>query len=407
MIRETRQLAVYYLIFALFLALTAGEPGAGARQASAPRLRRVSPVPPSANKIAPDSVLRGLGFLPAQTAESPWRIFPQSAAVPQGWRLSSPAGRARETLSRAVQALAGGDGPDRWRESRWSLEGGLLRVWLAPASGSGSPLRLEAPVANPLAVVPRDDAIPPRLPDRRPVPPAAPRRPAGNVRPSHRVPRVAIIVDDVGTVPGTERFLALPAPLTFAVLPFTPHAGEFLRRAAAAGRPVILHLPLEALDGGVDPGPGVIPTSAAPEQILAQLEADLQAVPGAIGVNNHMGSRGTSDGPLMATILAALQERGLFFVDSKTWHGSVAGDTARAIGLRHAARDIFLDPEGASVEEIRRLLRELITMARTRGAAIGICHANRPHTLAALVAAMPDFAAAGVEIVSVAELVHE
>lgn len=403
MTREPRQLAASYLIFAVYLVLTTISPDPGIRPVMAGRLVRQTAAPARNRADKPDALLRHLGCRPVSSAGPSWRILPPSAETPRGWRLSCPAGGAWTALERVLKALAG----EGWREQRWGLQGGLLRVWLAPTTGGGAPIWLEVPVGSPWAVIPRGDPAPMRPPARRPEPPSARSLPVEGGKPASRGPRAAIIVDDVGVVPGAEGFLALPAPLTFAVLPFTPHAGEFLRHSAAAGRAVILHLPLEPLDEAADPGPGTIPTRASPDEILARLEADLRAVPGAIGVNNHMGSRGTSDKRLMTTILTALRERGLFFIDSRTWRGSVAGDVARAIGVRHAVRDVFLDPDGATAAEIRRLLRELIALAKENGSAIGICHANRPNTLAALAAALPDFAAAGVEIVPVDELVHE
>jgi polysaccharide deacetylase 2 family uncharacterized protein YibQ len=218
-------------------------------------------------------------------------------------------------------------------------------------------------------------------------------------------PRAAIIVDDVGVVPGTDRFLSLPAALTFAVLPFAPYAKDDALLASAAGRTVLLHLPLEAANGA-NPGPGVIRGAWSQEQILAQLDADLAAVPGAVGANNHMGSRGTSDEALMRILLPALQKRGMFFVDSMTpakRKFSASGRVARSLGMQYSARDIWLD-NGDSREAVEAQLRKLLMTAKKRGHAIGICHANRPYTLAALTAVLPEFAKAGIRIVPVTEL---
>ena len=108
----------------------------------------------------------------------------------------------------------------------------------------------------------------------------------------------------------------------------------------------------------------------------------------------------------MRLILAGLKERGLCFLDSRTINTTVADRVARSLGEKYAARDIFLDPEGASVAEIQALLRKLMALAKRRGTAVGIRHANRPNTLAALRATLPEFAAAGVAIVPVTELAH-
>ncbi|MCL6614650.1 MAG: divergent polysaccharide deacetylase family protein, partial [Firmicutes bacterium] len=207
-------------------------------------------------------------------------------------------------------------------------------------------------------------------------------------------------------VDGLAEFLALPIPLTIAIMPKRRYSEACARMAAAAGRQVILHLPLEARSG-LDPGPGAIRSGWTEERIRKELEEDLASVPGAVGVNNHMGSLGTADEALMRAILGILKEKGLFFLDSRTYAGSVAPRVAEEIGLRHAVNGKFLDPDGASGERLQELFRELIALAKKKGKAVGICHANRPYTLSALRAAIPEFAMAGVEVVPLGEIVGE
>jgi uncharacterized protein len=60
-----------------------------------------------------------------------------------------------------------------------------------------------------------------------------------------RRPRLAIIIDDCGQWPVTERaFVALPFPLTLSVLPHVRFASAIARDASAAGKGVMLHLPM-------------------------------------------------------------------------------------------------------------------------------------------------------------------
>lgn len=120
--------------------------------------------------------------------------------------------------------------------------------------------------------------------------------------------------------------------------------------------------------------------------IEAAVRADLASVPGAIGVNNHMGSKGTADRRVMRAILEVVRERGLFFLDSVTTPESVAGPVAAEVGVRIAARKVFLDNVDEE-EAIRGQVRRLIALARARGTAIAIGHATRltPRVVASMI----------------------
>ncbi len=234
-----------------------------------------------------------------------------------------------------------------------------------------------------------------------PPPPKTPEPPPEAPVP-HRA-RVAIIIDDLGFVrEATEAFWELEIPLTFAVLPWGRYSAAHAREALARKQEVILHLPLEPLDPQTDPGPGVLRTDFSPEELRQQLQANLAAVPGITGVNNHMGSKGTQDRALMELLMAELKKAGLFFVDSLTIPTSVAATVARKYGVPTAVRDVFLDGGGA--EAIPAQIGLLIEKALAHGSAIGIAH-TRPGVAAALRDAIPQFEAAGIELVHVSALV--
>ena len=64
--------------------------------------------------------------------------------------------------------------------------------------------------------------------------------------------------------------------------------------AARPPKGILLHLPMEAKTGR-NPGPGAILTGAEEEEIATRVGENLASVPGAIGVNNHMGSKATAN----------------------------------------------------------------------------------------------------------------
>ncbi len=216
--------------------------------------------------------------------------------------------------------------------------------------------------------------------------------------------RVAIVVDDLGrSVAQVDRLLAIGAPMSYAVLPFEPRTREVAARLAAAGAEILVHLPMEA-DGGDNPGPHAILERLDTRRIAARTEQAIAAVPGAVGLNNHMGSKITADESAMRAVLGVVARHGLFFLDSRTTVETRAFDWARDLGIPAARRDVFLDDDldaGAIAEQFHRLLE----LARANGAAVAIGH---PHesTLTVLEREIPRARAAGVEFVPVSYLLE-
>jgi polysaccharide deacetylase 2 family uncharacterized protein YibQ len=137
-------------------------------------------------------------------------------------------------------------------------------------------------------------------------------------------------------------------------------------------------------------------------ELAAATRAALDAVPGAVGVNNHMGSVLSADPSAMAVTLGVLAERQLFFVDSRTTAATVAYTTARTLGLPAAERQVFLDPD-PDPEAIRYQVNRWLKLAQRDGAAIAIGHPH-PTTLAVLAEEIPRAVAAGYEVVPVSYL---
>ena len=61
---------------------------------------------------------------------------------------------------------------------------------------------------------------------------------------------IAVIIDDFGNqMAGTDAIANLPIPLTGAVIPGMPYAKEDAEKLHAAGKEIILHVPLEPING--------------------------------------------------------------------------------------------------------------------------------------------------------------
>ncbi|OLS61192.1 divergent polysaccharide deacetylase family protein [Pseudomonas putida] len=212
---------------------------------------------------------------------------------------------------------------------------------------------------------------------------------------------LSVIIDDLGQNPARDsRTLALPGPVTMAIMPDTPHATDFARQAHKAGRTVILHMPMDPATGPYAWHPG----TPLPE-LEQRLNAALAKVPYAAGVNNHMGSRMTAQPEAMAWLMGELQRRDLFFVDSRTSAATVAAAKAQALGLASLSRDVFLD-DVRTPEAIAGQLRIAVELARKQGTAVVIGHPY-PQTLEVLERELPRLKAQGVELIGLRQMIGE
>ncbi|NIL94010.1 MAG: divergent polysaccharide deacetylase family protein [Woeseiaceae bacterium] len=219
-------------------------------------------------------------------------------------------------------------------------------------------------------------------------------------------PRIAIIIDDLGYhLAAGKRAIALPGPVTFAVLPETPRGSELARLAHENGKDVLLHLPLEAVNhiGAAEPGGMVLDMSR--ENFRATFASAIAAVPHAIGVSSHRGSLLTRHPGHMAWLMKEIRTReDLFFIDSYTTHHSIALKLAAEEGVPATKRDVFLDHE-RSVEAVERELERLKAKARKRGHAIAIGHPF-PETLEVLERELPLLEEQGFDLVRISDLLH-
>jgi polysaccharide deacetylase 2 family uncharacterized protein YibQ len=183
--------------------------------------------------------------------------------------------------------------------------------------------------------------------------------------------QLALIIDDAGyDLAELQPFLDLPMPLAIAVLPNLPNSAEAARRVRESGKDLLLHLPMEP-EGPEDPGPGALLTTHTAAELERLLDTALATVPGAVGVNNHMGSKATADRAFMDVLLEALDHRGLLFVDSRTTPFTVAAAEAERLGVPSIERKVFLDAVDGGIE---KSLEAAIDAAASAGAAVAIGH---------------------------------
>lgn len=223
-------------------------------------------------------------------------------------------------------------------------------------------------------------------------------QPAANVSQAS-APKLALIIDDLGQNPARdERVLALPGPVALAILPDTRHASTLSQRAHAAGKTVMLHLPMAPAGG---------PYAWRPElpldELQRRLDDALAAVPHASGLNNHMGSQMTDQQQPMAKLMTTLQQRHLFFLDSRTNPRTLAAATAQRIGLASLSRDIFLDDDPSPMA-VAGQFAAAIALARKQGSVVIIGHPHRS-TLEMLERELPRLGQQGIAWIDIGQMI--
>jgi len=211
-------------------------------------------------------------------------------------------------------------------------------------------------------------------------------------------PLIAVVLDDVGVArTHAELAIDLPGVITLSFMTYADGVADMAARAHAKGHELMLHVPMEPLDGDVDAGPHALTVDASEGELLKRLAWGLNRFPGYIGINNHMGSRFTQDERGMRVVLTELRRRNLLFLDSRTIGATIGDRLAARMGVAHVIRDVFLDNEMDEAAVIRQLV-QAEKIAASKGQAIAIGHPH-PATIAAIRAWMPKAAARGFVIV--------
>lgn len=217
---------------------------------------------------------------------------------------------------------------------------------------------------------------------------------------------VAIVIDDMGVnVAKSREMLDMPSVLTLSFLPYASNVGEMTEAARARGHELMVHIPMEPMDGTLNSGENVLMTSMTPQQLRDTVEINLGKFSGYVGINNHMGSRFTQDEAALAELVSILKERGLTLLDSKTIASSRAFVIAQGLGIPAAERDVFLDDD-PSLPAVRHQLSLLEKVALSKGTAIAIGH-PKADTIVALKEWLPQAEAKGIQIVPFSALVRQ
>lgn len=217
-------------------------------------------------------------------------------------------------------------------------------------------------------------------------------------------PKMALIIDDIGhSRQMAHRFLELPIPITFSILPRLPFSLSLADTIHDLGHEIMLHQPMEPNQTTIDPGPGAIYINDSSERIARTITTNISELAHIRGVNNHMGSRFTRNFSKMTTALNIVHQKGLYFVDSLTTAGSQGFTSACRLEMGARKRDLFIDPVADPEVTFNQLCR-LKRRAKLYGTALGIGHPYR-ETIEGLQRFVKGNHHAGVELVYASGLV--
>ena len=200
-------------------------------------------------------------------------------------------------------------------------------------------------------------------------------------------PKIAIVLDDCGAnMSMARRVLSSGVPITWAIMPYLRYSSDTAEMLHEAQAPFLIHVPMEAeidIPGkAARNGPYLIGAGMTKDEVREVLVPVLDSLEGAIGINNHRGSKATSDRSVMDAVMEVIAERNLIFFDSRTSPRSVAYDSALNHGLYAGYNSRFLD-NVSDRDKIASQMQGAIKLAQRRGAIAVICH-MRPETIAFL-----------------------
>ena len=216
---------------------------------------------------------------------------------------------------------------------------------------------------------------------------------------------IVLVIDDFGYRNDSisDGFLELPVPITCAVLPGHNQSSRFAKKAINAGKEVIVHMPMQSAIASSGEDEFKLKIGMTSEEIEWRLNEALNEIPEAVGINNHQGSKATTDGKVMAVVASVLKNKNKFFLDSRTSSKTVGENTMRSAGVPTARRHIFLDND-LSIENISKQLDKLVTVAEKKGLAIGIGHV-KGNTLKVLEEKIPALIEQGFEFKFLSQVV--
>lgn len=184
-------------------------------------------------------------------------------------------------------------------------------------------------------------------------------------------PKLAIIIDDISTFYHAKKIKSLGLKITPSIFPISQNYPQTIS-VAREFKFYMIHLPLEAINYPYQEK-NTLKVGDSIEKINNQIAKIRSDFPNAIYINNHTGSKFTSDYSSMKILFNSLKTYKMIFIDSYTTKDSKAGILSKEFGNKYLKRDVFIDnnkDEKAIINQIRRAIK----IAKISGQAIAIGH---------------------------------
>jgi len=195
-----------------------------------------------------------------------------------------------------------------------------------------------------------------------------------NFPPAKNNAQLIFVFDDGGQkLEWLSPFLKLPFPITVAVLPQLAYSKQSAAQIRASGNELILHQPMQAVNAGVNPGPGALKPEMTENEIKSILFNNITEIGPIAGMNNHEGSAITADAEKMALVMQFCSQEGIYFLDSRTNVETKVPYVAKELGYSYYERNIFLDNEKTEANALMELKKGL-DLANKNGSVIMIGH---------------------------------
>jgi len=194
-----------------------------------------------------------------------------------------------------------------------------------------------------------------------------------NITVVSKKPLLSIIIDDVSFQSEVNNIKKLPFRVTPSIFPPTkvhPNTPKLAKEFSF----YMVHLPLQAYDYS-HPEPNTLLTTSSSASIEKRIENVKKWFPRDRFLNNHTGSKFTSNYNAMVKLFKALKKNHIIFIDSRTSAATVAFKVAQKFHEKLLSRNVFLD-NIAKVSYIKNQLRKAVAIAKKNGYAIAIGH---PH----------------------------
>ncbi|MCZ6132472.1 divergent polysaccharide deacetylase family protein [Campylobacter ureolyticus] len=188
------------------------------------------------------------------------------------------------------------------------------------------------------------------------------------------IPKLVIIIDDVASYEHINEIKKINLKLTPSLMPASsdfPNTPKIAKNLDF----YMIHLPLEALKYNSN-SIKTLKVNDSFKEISKEIYKIRKDFPNAKFINNHTGSKFTSNKKAVIRLLDALDKYGFIFVDSKTISNSKVEEVLKSKNQKYIFRDVFLD-NTQNLKDIENELKKAVQIAKKRGFAIAIGHPKK------------------------------